>query len=92
MNKDLIWLIRGSQRKELFLKIPENSFLPNKFRKEMNEKSNTNLSLREVSRHLSDFKNKKLIICSNPSDPYNLIYQLTPKGKKIQGILSKLSI
>ena len=92
MNKDIIWLIRGSQRKELFLKIPENSFLSNKVRKELNEKSNTNLSLREVSRHLSDFKKKDLIKCLNPSDPYNRIYQLTSKGKKMQSILSKLGI
>ena len=92
MNKDVIWLIRGSQRKELFLNIPPRSFLPNKVRKELNEKSNTNLSLREVSRHLKDFKKKNLIRCLNSSDPYNLIYELTSQGKKIQKDLSQLRI
>ncbi len=92
MNKDIIWIIRGSQRKKFFLEIPEKPFLSNKVRKELNEKSNARLSLREVSRHLNDFKAKKLIECLNPSDPYNHIYELTSKGKKIKSILSKLEI
>ena len=92
MNQDIIWLIRGSQRKILFLKIPEKPFLSNKVRKELNEKSNIHLSLREVSRHLKDFKKKKLIKCLNPSDPYNRVYELTSKGKKIRKILSDLGI
>ncbi len=35
MNKDIIWLIRGYQRKALFLKMPEKPFLSNRLRKEL---------------------------------------------------------
>ena len=92
MNGEIIWLIRGYQRRAFFLKIPEKLFLPNKIRKELNEKLNMNLSLREVSRHLTDLKKKNLIKCLNPSDPYNRVYELTPKGKKIKRGLSKLEV
>jgi len=92
MDKDIIWLIRGYQRKALFLKLPEKPFLSNKLRKELNEKSDMNLSLREVSRHLGNFKRKNLLKCLNSADPYNKVYMLTSKGKKIKEILFKIEI
>lgn len=92
MNKDVIWLIRGFQRKEFFIKIPSTCFLSNKLRKELNEKENKNLSLREVSRHLRDFEKRAFIKCLNSSDPYNRVYELTPKGKKIQKEILKIKI
>ena len=82
MDKTFIWLIRGSQRKNFFLKIPEKTFLSNKIRRELNEKDKMKLSLREVSRHIRDFEKKEIVRCLNPSDPYNRIYELTAKGKK----------
>ena len=83
MDKEVIWIVRGSQRKGLFLQLPENPFISNKLRKEINEKTGSNLSLREMSRHLNDFQEYGLIKCLNPSDPYNKIYELTQKGKSI---------
>ena len=68
----------------MFLNLPENSFLSNKLRKYLNEKKNFNLSLREVSRHLRDFKEKRLVNCVNKKDPYNKIYGLTLKGKRLK--------
>ena len=92
MNKDIIWLIRGSQRKVLFINLPENPFLSNRIRKELNEKLKMNLSLREVSRHLRDYEKKGLIKCLNPFDPYNRIYELTTKGKRLKKEVLKLNL
>jgi DNA-binding transcriptional ArsR family regulator len=89
MDKTLIWLIRGSQRKAFLSNLPESPFLSNKLRKELNEKHEMNLSLREVSRHLRDFEKKFLVRCLNQKDPYNRIYELTTKGKKIRKDISK---
>jgi len=90
MEKEIIWLIRGSQRKDVFLNIPETPFLSNRLRKELNEKLKMTLSLREVSRHMRDFEEMCLLKCLNKEDPYNRIYQLTPKGKRIRANLIKL--
>lgn len=77
---ELIWFLRGSQRKRIFLSLPEKEFIPNKLRKQVN----TKISLREMSRHLKDFKEKEYIKCLNETDPYNKLYILTKKGKKMQ--------
>ena len=87
LSKEVIWLLRGSQRKEVFLNIPENEFMPNKFRKELNKKLNISLSLREMSRHLRDFERKGFLNCINKEDPYNKIYVISKKGKRIRKIL-----
>jgi len=84
MDREVIWILRGAQRKELFLSIPEKEFMPNRLRKELNEKKSLTLSLREISRHLNDFEEKGFVKCLNPSDPYNKIYLITSKGKKIK--------
>lgn len=92
MDKEIVWLIRGSQRKEVFINLPEMPFLPNKFRKELNDNLKTNLSLREISRHIKDFEKMSILKCINKEDPYNRIYQITPKGKKIMKNILKLKI
>jgi len=92
MDKVVIWLIRGSQRKEIFVNIPENLFLSNKLRKVLNNKLKLNLSLREMSRHLRDFEKRAIITCMNKEDPYNKIYQLTNKGKKLKKDLIKTDL
>ena len=84
MDKTFILLIRGSQRRAFLSNLPESPFLSNKLRKELNEKHQMNLSLREVSRPLRDFEKKFLVKCLNRKDPYNHIYELTTKGKKIR--------
>ena len=89
LDKNTIWLLRGSQRKTVFLNLPKEPFMPNKLRKKLNEKKETSLSLREMSRHLKDFEKKGLTKCINSQDPYNKFYTITTKGKKT---LEKLQI
>ena len=84
IDKEVIWLIRGSQRKMVFLNLPKEPFMPNKLRKELNGKLSVSLSLREISRHLRDLEKKKLIKCLNSEDPYNRLYLLIEKGIKIK--------
>ena len=87
LSREVIWLLRGSQRKEVFLNIPENEFMPNKLRREFNKKLNISLSLREMSRHLRDFERKGFLKCINKGDPYNKIYVISEKGKRMRKIL-----
>ena len=87
LSREVIWLLRGSQRKEVFLNIPENEFMPNKLRREFNKKLNISLSLREMSRHLRDFERKGFLKCINKEDPYNKIYVISEKAKKVRKIL-----
>ena len=82
LDRDIIWLLRGSQRKEVFLSLPDKEFMPNKLRKELNSKLKTTLSLREMSRHLRDFEKRGFVKCINSKDPYNKIYKITDKGLK----------
>lgn len=82
LKDDIIWLVRGRQRKDVFLNLPDNEFLPNKFRKQLNNK--IPLSLREMSRHLKDFSDRDLVECMNKDDPYNKIYKITKKGKDLK--------
>jgi len=84
IDQEIIWLIRGSQRKMVFLNLPKEPFMPNRLRKELNGKLSISLSLREVSRHLRDLEKKKLIRCLNSDDPYNKLYILIEKGIKIR--------
>jgi len=91
MKKEIIWLVRGSQRKEIFLRLSNKPFFPNKLRKGINSKGMT-LSLREISRHLRDFEKFGLVDCLNKEDPYNRIYRVTEKGKRTQNRLRLLEI
>ena len=89
LDKNTIWLLRGSQRKVVFLNLPKEPFMPNKLRKELNEKKGTTLSLREMSRHLRGFEEKGLVNCINKEDPYNIFYSITNKGLKTMQKLKK---
>ncbi len=91
MDKEVIWILRGSQRKEVFLKLPDKEFMPNKFRKELNEKTDLNISLREMSRHLKDFEKKGFVKCANSTDPYNKFYKITDKYTKCKKKVMTLS-
>lgn len=91
IDKNTIWLLRGSQRKEVFLKLLDKEFMPNKFRKELNEKTNLNISLREMSRHLKDFEKKGFVKCANSDDPYNKFYEITDKYLKCKKKVIQLS-
>ena len=83
-----VWLIRGSQRSQLFAHLPADEFLPNKLRKSL--ANSVKLSLREMSRHLGDFEEKGLVQCFNAQDPYNKIFKLTKAGAKLQDRVRKL--
>ena len=82
LDRETIWLLRGSQRKEVFLSLPEKEFMPNKFRKELNETLDKPVSLREISRHLRDFEKREFVKCINSDDPYNKFYKITDRGLK----------
>ena len=49
------------------------------------------LSLREVSRQLSGFKEKKIVICLDEELPWGRSYLLTKLGSKIKQLYSKTS-
>ncbi len=90
-GKDLIWLIRGRQRRLVFSKL-KAEFIPNAQRKEINIEAKKALSLREMSRHLRNFEKRGLVRCLNRKDPYNKIYELTEKGKSLQEELANKKI
>ena len=73
-------MLRGNQRKDVFLSLPSDPFMSNKLRKKLANP----ISLREMSRHLRDFEENKIVVCLNKEDPYNKLYQITDKGKKLQ--------
>jgi len=74
----------GSQRKELIRFLQDEQFTGEVLRKKINERGTLKLSLREISRHLTSFAEKELLICLNPKAPYNRLYILTKKGKEIR--------
>ncbi len=86
VSKEAIWMLRGNQRKDVFLSLPTEPFMSNKLRKKLEH----TISLREMSRHLRDFEDQKLVVCLNKDDPYNKLYQITDKGKKLQKDVVKL--
>ena len=88
IDKELIWLIRGKQRREILIKLSEKEFMPNTFRKTLDKP----ISLRELSRHLKDFEKKSIVKCLNPEDPYNRIYSVTEKGKEIRKKLLSVNL
>jgi len=87
VSKEAIWMLRGNQRKEVFLSLPTELFMANKLRKKLEH----TISLREMSRHLRDFEEQKLVVCLNKDDPYNKLYHITDKGKRLQKELVKFN-
>ncbi|MFA5723539.1 MAG: hypothetical protein WC979_04750 [Candidatus Pacearchaeota archaeon] len=92
IDKEVIWILRGSQRKDVFVNLPDTEFMPNKLRKELNQKISLNLSLREISRHLRDFEKRGFVSCINSNDPYNKIYKITNLGLKTKERVKSLSV
>lgn len=84
--KEYAWVNMGSQRREVLRMLPNTPFTTEKFRDKINENSSLNISLREMSRHLNSFLNKGFLKCSNPKAPYNKLYSITEKGKKIKDL------
>jgi DNA-binding transcriptional ArsR family regulator len=78
------WINMGSQRKEAIKLLPDKPFTTEELRKKMNEKTSLKLSLREMSRHLTSFAKKDITKCLNPKAPYNRLYIVTNRGKKIR--------
>lgn len=80
------WVNRGSQRKKVIIQLTEKPITAEEFRKEFNQKesSNSQLSLREVSRHFTTFSKKGIMNCLTPKEPYGKLYVLTELGHKIR--------
>lgn len=76
------YIKRGKNRKKVFM-VMENSIMPSEIsNKVYGSSSNTNFTL--VSRALGELSEKELIKVVNPEEKTGRLYQLTPKGKKIQ--------
>jgi DNA-binding transcriptional ArsR family regulator len=82
---DYSWVNMGSQRKEVMRLLPDKPIAAEELRKKINEKTSLRLSLREMSRHLTSFMKKGFVKCLNPEAPYNRLYIIINKGKKIKG-------
>ena len=92
--KLLSWIKRGRQRKLVLSELQKESpVFPEEFRKSVNGKikTGTKLSLREVSRQLTTFKEKKIVICLDEDLPWGRSYLLTKFGIKIKQLYSKIS-
>lgn len=91
--KLISWIKRGRQRKLVLNELQKDyPVFPEELRKSINEKikEGTKLSLREISRQLTDFKNKKIVVCLDEELPWSRSYLLTNQGIKIKQLYSKL--
>lgn len=82
------WIIRGSQRRLVLSHLNGVPITAEELRRKINANLPPDmkpLSLREMSRQLTSFSDKKIIKCLSPHAPYNKPYILTKKGE----ILSK---
>jgi len=90
--KLISWIKRGRQRKLVITELQKDQpVFAEELRKSVNDKvkSGTKLSLREISRQLSSFKEKKIVICLDEELPCGRSYLLTKLGSKIKQIYSK---
>ena len=78
------WIKRGKQRREVIILLPEKPFIPQEFRKKINETGTLKLSLREMSRHLTSFTKQGLTMCLTPKSPYGRLYSITSFGHRIK--------
>ncbi len=91
--KLISWIKRGRQRKLTLSELQKDyPVFPEELRKSVNEKikEGTKLSLREVSRQLTDFKKKKIVVCLDEELPWGRSYILTDFGHKLKELYSKL--
>ena len=83
---------RGRQRKYALKHTQEKPLMVSEIMKAINEdvrktSDGKEIRLRDISRALKWLANKKLVKCLNPTNQRGvkgILYQLTPKGKKIQ--------
>lgn len=88
-------IFRGRQHKLVFLELDEKSLLVSEVMKKVNEKvekskEGKKLTIRETSRALKWLAEKGYSKCLNPSKKQGvkgIIYQLSPKGKKIKNLM-----
>ncbi len=77
MDKDYIWMIKGSQRRKI-ISVMSKRKIPTQI------KNDTDLSLNNVSDVLRNFRQKGIVKCLNPESKTGRIYELTKKGLKIR--------
>lgn len=78
------WVKRGKQRVIVLKAFPGHPITPQELRAKINEKEDVKLSLPEVSRHMTSFKEKGLVRCLDEDAPYGKHYELTDLGFKIE--------
>ncbi len=85
------WVKRGRQRRLVLAELRERPVTGQEFRKRLNARlpADSQLSLREVSRHFTSFADKGLMRCLTSGQPYGKLYVLTDKGKKVQKEVQK---
>lgn len=85
------WTRRGKQRRLVLSELRERPVTGQEFRKRLNAKLSVDsqLSLREVSRHFTSFAEKGLVKCLTSGQPYGKLYVLTDRGRKVQMEIQK---
>jgi len=81
-NDDYAWILRGKQRKKI-MKILDKPKIPTQI------KTDSGLSLNNVSDVLREFRKKGIAKCLNPKEKTGRLYKLTPKGKKVRELLEE---
>ena len=80
MDVDYSWILRGKQRRKI-IEVLTKPKIPTQI------KDDADLSLNNVSDVLRALRVKKIVKCVNPKNRTGRIYELTPKGMKIQEML-----
>jgi len=75
--KDLSWIKRGKQRREIIIYI-KGTQTPTEIAKK------SGYSLNHTSRILNEFKKHKIIKILNPEEKTGRLYELTAKGKLVR--------
>lgn len=82
--KDLSWIKRGKQRREIIIHI-KGTQTPSEIAKE------SGYSLNHTSRVLGEFKKQKIVKILNPEEKTGRLYELTSKGKLIRDKFLKIT-
>ncbi|RJQ21366.1 hypothetical protein C4580_02385 [Candidatus Woesearchaeota archaeon] len=86
------WVKRGKQRVAVLIALqPNQPVTGQELRKKINAEGKIHpLSLREISRHLTAFKDEGIAECLDENAPYGKHYVLTDLGVKIRAEVSKV--
>jgi len=79
--KDLSWIKRGKQRREIIVHI-KGTQTPTEIAKK------SGYSLNHTSRILNEFKKHKMVKILNPEEKTGRLYELTSKGKVVRDKLA----